>query len=85
MPFHLCGSSMFRHYFKYFLGTYQLVTDMWGMPIVHKYDIHANVSAKFKWYSRYVIIVYCSEYFKYVQGLYGDFLLFTVCHVCMEV
>ena len=69
MPVHLRGSSMFRHYFKYFLGAYQPVTDMQGMPIVPKYDIHANVSAKFKWYNRYAIIIYCSGYFKYVQGL----------------
>ena len=61
---------MFQQYFKYFLGAYQPVTDMWGMPSVHKYDIYANVSAKFKWYNRYVIIVYCSRYFKYVQGLW---------------
>ena len=69
MPVHLHGSSMFRNYFKYFMGTYQPVTDMQGMPIVRKYDIHANVSAKFKWYNRYAIIVYCSRYLKYVQGL----------------
>src|ERR1700683_4137285 len=34
MPVHLRGSSMFRHYFKYFLGAYQPVTDMRGMPFV---------------------------------------------------
>ena len=57
---------MFQQYFKYFLGAYQPVMDMQGM---HKYDIHANVSAKFKGYNRYAIIVYCYGYFKYVQGL----------------
>ena len=69
MPVHLCGSFMFQQYFKYLLGTYQLVTDMWDIPIVYKYDIHANVSAKFKWYNGYAIIIYCSGYIKYVQGL----------------
>jgi hypothetical protein len=42
MPVHLHGFSMFRHYFKYFMGAYQPVTDMRGMPIVRKYDIHAK-------------------------------------------
>ena len=66
MPVHLCGSSMFWHYFKYFLGAYKQVMDMWDMPVVHKYDIHTNVSANFKWCNRYMIIVYHSRYFKYV-------------------
>jgi hypothetical protein len=60
---------MFWHCFKYFLGAYQPVTDMQGKPIVHKYDIRANVLAKFEWYNGYTMIVYCSGYFKYVQGL----------------
>src|SRR6202167_1188063 len=31
MPVHLHGFSMFRHYFKYFMGAYQPVTDMRGL------------------------------------------------------
>jgi hypothetical protein len=39
---------MFQHYLKYFTGTYLPGTNMWSLPIVRKYNMHANVLANLK-------------------------------------
>src|ERR1700683_3040998 len=70
MPTYLHGSYMFQHYLKYFTGTYLPATNMQSLPIVYKYDIHANVLANFKYYNRYVATAYCSGYLKYAHKLW---------------
>ena len=52
MPIYFPGSYMFQHYLKYFMGTYLPVTNMQSLPIVCKYDMHANVSANSKYYNK---------------------------------
>src|ERR1700691_3432794 len=65
MPIHLHGSYMFLHYLKYFTGTHLPATNMWSLPIVHKYDMHTNVLANFKYYNRYEAPAYCSGYLQH--------------------
>jgi hypothetical protein len=60
---------MFQHYLKYFTGTYLPTKNMWSLPIVHKYDMHANVLAISKYSNRYVITAYCSGCLKYAHKL----------------
>ena len=69
MPIHLCRYYTFQHYLKYFTGTYLPTTNMQSLPIVHKYDMHANVLANSKYYKRYVPTAYCSGCLKYAHKL----------------
>ena len=70
MPIHLCESYMFQYYLKYFTGAYLLAMNMRSLPIVRKYDMHANVLANFKYYNKYVATAYCSGYLKYAHKLW---------------
>ena len=67
------------------MGAYLPVTDMWSLPIVHKYDKPTNVLANFKYYNRYVATVYCPRYLNMPINfgtICSNFILVAVCCVC---
>ena len=63
------------------MGAYLLATNMWSLPIVRKYNMHANVLANFKYYNRYVATAYCSGYLKYAHKLWRHMRRFYIGHV----